>query len=324
MLIGRFVQGLGVAAFRVLTMTMIRDRFEGAMVAKMMSLMMMIFVTVPTLAPSFGQLVLLFADWRMIFICFLVITLIVAVFFTFMQEETLKEEYRRPLSFKNIGNGVKEVFSHTESRNYSIAVGLIFAGFINYLNSAQQIFQIQYQTGTLFPIYFGTIAFAFGACSLLNSKLVKHFTLKTLCLYAFASIILITIPFYALSYYCAGTPPLFSLLIYLYLISGCAAILVSNLTTLSLLPMGHLAGMAASLVAAIGTFIGAGVGTFFSQQYDGTLYSLVGGYLAVSILATLIILYTNHATKNDDDDNQQSNARKEQDALKNLPLTNIE
>ncbi|MDG1997097.1 MAG: MFS transporter, partial [Emcibacteraceae bacterium] len=43
MLVGRFLQGFGGAACRVITVAMVRDRFEGADMARFMSLIMMIF-----------------------------------------------------------------------------------------------------------------------------------------------------------------------------------------------------------------------------------------------------------------------------------------
>ncbi len=68
MLIGRFIQGFGIAAPRVLAFTMVRDKFDGVMVAKISSFIIMVFIAMPAIAPAFGQLILLFSGWRMIFV----------------------------------------------------------------------------------------------------------------------------------------------------------------------------------------------------------------------------------------------------------------
>ena len=55
MLVSRFIQGLGVSAPRTVTMALIRDLYSGRKMAQVMSLAMAIFVLVPALAPSLGQ-----------------------------------------------------------------------------------------------------------------------------------------------------------------------------------------------------------------------------------------------------------------------------
>ena len=76
MIIGRLLQGFGAAACRVITIAMIRDRFDGPKMAKIMSLIMMVFIMVPVLAPSVGQVILMFASWRAIFLLLLAYALL--------------------------------------------------------------------------------------------------------------------------------------------------------------------------------------------------------------------------------------------------------
>ncbi len=292
MLVGRFIQGFGVAAPRVLCFTMVRDKFEGIMVAKITSFIIIVFIAMPAVAPAFGQLVILFGHWRMIFVGFLVLTCIIASWFALRQEETLHPEYRRPLSLKSVFQGSKEVLTNRETLGYSLALGMMFAAFLNYLNSAQQIFQNQYDTGSLFPLYFATNALFFGFASLVNTRLVDKFNMQPLCLSAFWTILISAFIFAIVTYHHQGTPPLWSLMIFLYISSFCAGTLVGNLNTMAILPMGHLAGIASSVIAALSTLVSVMGGLLFSQLYDGTLYSLVGGYLTTSFIGLLLV----HAT----------------------------
>ena len=68
MLLARVLQGIGTSAARVIATSIVRDCYTGRRMASVMSLAMMIFIAVPVLAPSFGQAVMLFAEWRGIFV----------------------------------------------------------------------------------------------------------------------------------------------------------------------------------------------------------------------------------------------------------------
>ena len=71
MLIGRFLQGFGASACRVISIAMIRDKYRGPSMGKVMSLIMMVFILVPAIAPTLGQFILSFGDWHYIFLSFL-------------------------------------------------------------------------------------------------------------------------------------------------------------------------------------------------------------------------------------------------------------
>ena len=60
--------GASAAVTRVLVVAMVRDLFEAEAMARVMSLVFMTFMLVPVLAPNIGQLILLFAPWRAIFV----------------------------------------------------------------------------------------------------------------------------------------------------------------------------------------------------------------------------------------------------------------
>ncbi|WP_199899311.1 MFS transporter [Sneathiella glossodoripedis] len=67
MLLGRFLQGLGAAGPRVVSIALIRDQYSGREMARFTSLVMTVFILVPVLAPALGQGILLIATWRSIF-----------------------------------------------------------------------------------------------------------------------------------------------------------------------------------------------------------------------------------------------------------------
>jgi DHA1 family bicyclomycin/chloramphenicol resistance-like MFS transporter len=196
MIVGRLLQGLGVASCRVVTLAMIRDRFEGQEMAKVMSMILMIFILVPALAPTLGQAVLLFAGWHAIFILILTLGIIGVTWLYFGQAETLHPNNKRPFSISIILEGIKETWNHPISRGYTLASGMVFGAFIGYLSSAQQILQIQYGLGKLFALYFGVLALTIGASSFVNSRLLHHFKMEKISLFSLRLITLISLSFY--------------------------------------------------------------------------------------------------------------------------------
>lgn len=180
MLVGRILQGVGIAGPRSVSMALVRDQYQGRTMARVMSIVMAIFIIVPAVAPSFGQAILLIAHWRAIFGSFLLIAIITLIWFGVRQPETLPEERRIPFSGKSILMTAREVFSNRVSLGHTLCAGLVSGAFLGYLNSAQQILQEQYGLGTRFPLYFGAIALALGGASYSNSRLVMRFGMRSL------------------------------------------------------------------------------------------------------------------------------------------------
>ncbi|MDH3451422.1 MAG: MFS transporter, partial [Gammaproteobacteria bacterium] len=109
MLVGRFAQGLGVASPRVVIIALVRDCYEGRAMARVMSFVMAVFILVPVIAPALGQGILLIADWRSIFVTFLLLAVVMLVWFMWRQPETLLRERRAPFSLRRIAGAVREV-----------------------------------------------------------------------------------------------------------------------------------------------------------------------------------------------------------------------
>ena len=292
MLVGRFLQGFGAAGPRIICMAMVRDKFEGPNMARIMSLVMMVFVSVPALAPMLGQGMLFFTSWRSIFGSFVILAALCLFWCAIRQEETLSADKRHDFSFRTIWRGICESFSHKKTRGYSIAVGLTFAAFISYLNSAQQILQQQYQTGVYFVFYFGALAAFFGFAAFVNSKLVHRMAIERICLVALCILTLFSALFYPFASIFSGHPPLPFLMLYLFVIFFCSAILFANLNAMALQPMGHIAGVASSVIATTQTLLATICGTFISQQYDGTILPLVAGFFVMGAIAWVLTYYT--------------------------------
>ncbi len=289
MLAGRFLQGLGAAGPRIVAIALVRDRFSGRGMARIMSMVMGVFILVPVLAPAIGQGILMIAHWRAIFGMLLALALIALLWFALRQPETLTVERRRPFSVLRIGRAIRETCTNRTAFGYTIAAGLAFGALVGYLTSVPQILQIQYGLGSKFPLYFAVLALAIGGASWANSRLVMRFGMQRLSGLAVATLSALSLAFFAIAWTAAGHPPLAALMAYLIAAFFCLGILFGNFNALAMEPLGHIAGVAASVIGSLTTFISLSLGTAIGQAYDGTVLPLVGGFTALGVAALVVM-----------------------------------
>ena len=275
MIAGRVLQGVGVAGPHVVSMALVRDQYEGRLMARLMSLALAVFILVPTIAPALGQLILWLAGWRTIFATFLAIAAVALAWLALRQPETLPAKYRRPFSPRVIARGVAEVVRIRASLGYTLASGFVFAPFIAYLSSAQQIFQQAYDTGALFPAYFASLALAVGAALLVNGRLVMRHGMRRLCKVASTLVAAVSLAAWGAAFASDGLPPLWLFMVYLASDFVGVGVLFGNLSALAMEPLGHIAGVGAAVVTSLGTLVSVPLGMFIGQRFDGTMYALI-------------------------------------------------
>ena len=293
MLVGRFLQGLGASAPRVLSIALVRDCYAGRSMAQVMSFTMSIFILVPMIAPFLGQGILLLAGWRSIFTVFLLLALIVAVWFLLRMPETLPPDKRRAFTFRAFWRALREVVTNRVSMTYTVITGMVFGAFLGYLSSAQQILQIQYGLGERFPLYFALLALAVGASSFLNSRLVMRHGMYWLSKRAILLFTGLAGLFLLVAVGTAGHPPLAGLIAYLILAFLALGMLFGNLNALAMEPLGHIAGIGASVVGSLSTLTAIPLGTLIGQNYDGTILPLITGFFVLGLLASGLMLLGN-------------------------------
>jgi DHA1 family bicyclomycin/chloramphenicol resistance-like MFS transporter len=297
LLIGRFIQGLGVAGPYVSAMSIVRDKYAGNQMAHVMSLVMMIFIMVPALAPSLGQAVLLVTSWRYIFVLYIVYALIIGLWIFLRLEETLPKEYRIPFTTRGFIDGFKEVISNYTTMSYTLCMGLFFGSFLGYLNSSQQIFQDLFHTGKLFTVYFGVLALVFGVASLVNARFVQKWGMDYLCNRAVWGIILSSAIFLGLLMI---TPVnLWMFLAYAAVLFFCFGLVFGNVNAMAMEPMGHVAGIASAIIGSVSSVMSMLIGTAIGQMYNNTLVPVTCGFLVLSIIS-VVILYLAKARKEAD------------------------
>ena len=290
MLLGRFLQGLGIAGPRIVSVAMVRDRYSGNRMARIMSLILTVFVLVPMIAPALGQGLLLIGHWRLIFGALLMIALIGSAWLYFGQAETLAKDRRLPLSIRSMATAIFETLRHPVARGYTLAAGLIFGAFLGYLNSAAQIFQIQYGLGLLFPVYFSALSLAFGTASLLNARLVMRFGMQVLARRALIGLASSSALFLSITLATGGHPPLLAFMLYLSVTFFAVGMLFGNFNALAMEPLGHIAGVAAGVIGTLTTLLSVLLGGMIGYAYDGTISPVVGGFALFGFLSLTAML----------------------------------
>ncbi len=291
MFAGRLLQGLGAGGPRIVAMAVVRDLYEGRPMARILSLVMTIFMLVPMLAPIIGQGAEAIGGWRAIFGLYLAMALVSGGWYLVGVPETLDPAQRRPLSPRPVIAAFAEVLRTRSTMFYTFGAALVFGAFVVYLATAQQVLEEGYQLDPLFPWAFGALAFAFALASFANSRLVMRFGMRRLSLIALVQMVAVSVVAVLLTRMGGngGVPPLWLFMVLMSLIFFSVAVLFANFNALALEPLGHLAGTAASVVNTVAILGSLPVGYVISMGYDGSLEPLFAGF-AVLGLGALVFM----------------------------------
>jgi MFS transporter, DHA1 family, multidrug resistance protein len=283
LLIGRFIQGLGVAGPYVTTLSVVRDTYSGDAMARAMSFIMMIFMLVPAIAPSLGQGILYIADWRAIFILYILYAVVVGLWITLRLKETLPKEKRLPLKVSAFWHGLQTVLRNRTTMVYMLCNGFGFGSIIAYLGASQQIFQNQFGVGEAFALYFGALALVLGVASLVNAHMVERLGMRWICqasavLVVGASVLWIVL----MSLGVSETLPLF--VAYMSVLFFAFGLMFGNLNAIAMEPMGDVAGMASALIGCISSLMSLAIGTAIGQLYTTSVMPIVVGFLLCNVM----------------------------------------
>lgn len=291
LLAARFVQGLGVAGPRIVGLALVRDLYSGREMARVTSFVMMIFILVPAVAPAIGQLIIGFSGWRGVFGAFVVFAVIGLVWLNLRQPETLPHDRRRPLSPAPLRAAAAEVLADRDVRIYTLVMTLGFGQMFALLSSAQQIFDISYGRGAGFPQWFALMALLAGTGTLINARFVMRLGMRRLATGAYAMQIVASLV--ALVLLGSGLLPpgaafavFFAWAVSVFFMAG---ITFGNLNALAMQQMGHIAGMAASVVTAIATVAAVAIAAPIGLMFDGTPIPMLIGTLICSLAAWLLM-----------------------------------
>jgi len=288
LLLARALQGLGTSATRVIATSIVRDCYAGRRMASVMSLAMMVFIAVPVLAPSFGQVVLLLAQWRGIFIVLMLYGVVALIWTSLRMPETLPPARRRSLAVRDVYDAFRQTVTNGQTLGYALTAGGVVGSLFAFVFCAQQVFTDIYGLGHYFPIAFAACAIGTAIAGFINSRFVDRLGMRVISHGALLGYVAISGIMLAAAKLQMLPLPLFMALSALMMFSF--GLMISNFTALAMEPQGRIAGTASSLYGSITTLLGIGIGTKMGQDYDGTLLPFATGFFLCTLASLAVVL----------------------------------
>lgn len=266
MLIGRFISGMGAAAPRIVSIAVVRDLYQGREMARIMSIIITVFGIVPALAPAVGALIAFAGGWRTIFLSFLLLALVCYLWLTTRLPETLAPKDRRPINMPSIISGMRQIFGNPMVRLSLVIQALLFGTLFTMLSAGEPIYHRVYGVTDTFPLWFAVSAVVGIMGSVLNARIVMKVAVRNIVMTTLAVQIAISILYLVISHLNVPQEVEFGFFVlWASSIFAQGALTMGNLNSVAMMPMGHLAGLAASVLAAAGTIGGTIIATLIGQ-----------------------------------------------------------
>lgn len=287
LLLARVLQGLGAAAPRTVGMAIVRDMHSGTTMARLLSFVMMVFTLVPAIAPLMGQAVMALAGWQGIFLAYATFAALLSAWFWARQAETLPPARRRPISPRALIAATREVLSHRVVVLAILAQTLTLAMLFATLSSIQGIFAMAHGETARFPLWFGLIALLSISGSLLNAQLVRRVGMRRMLRRTYGAQALATGVVLVLTLTGAldGGAALALQILWFVGLFAMMGVTNGNLSAIAMEPLGHVAGLAASVISSIATVASVALAVPVGLLFDGTALPLLGGVTVFALLA---------------------------------------
>ena len=296
MIVGRLLQGIGLSAPRTISIAMVRDRFSGNYMAKVMSFIVVIFILVPVIAPALGKLMLDSYGWRSIFYSQLVFGFFVMIWFWKRQPETLKPENKKKFKFSLFIEGTKEFFKHKNAVIFTLFSGFITGSFMVYLSASQIIFEQQYNLKEEFPFIFSGLAISIGLATFLNGNLVVRLGMYKLV--SIFTIVFTIVPFlYILLFSGESNPSIYVLLLFFGVQFFSIGFLFGNTRALAMESIGHIAGVGAAINGFVSTIMAVPIATFIGSYINDRALPLFIGFFFCGFLSLALIAFLKFTEK---------------------------
>jgi len=295
LLVARVLQGVGAAASRVLVVSIVRDRYAGRQMARVMSLTLIVFLAVPILAPSLGQLVLLFppfliAPWRWIFVGLAAFGGFVMLWVGLRLPETLHAEDRVRMTVRDVAGAFRTVLTNRIAVGYMLAMTCVLGGLFGFINSAQQVFVEVFDEPVYFTLIFAVIAGFMAIASVLNARFVQRLGTRRISHTAMLGYTAITGIHLIVTL--TGHENLWTFTILQSGMMFCFGMMASNFGSMAMEPLGHVAGTASSVQGFVTTVGAAVLGFYVGQHFDGTVRPLMIGFFVCAVAGLIVVLIT--------------------------------
>ncbi len=269
MVVFRFLWGLGAGGPRVVSRAIVRDRYHGDEMARVLAIVSGVFMVAPAVAPTVGQAVMAFGSWRYPFLFSALFAGAVGLW-SIRLSETLPVDRRISFSIRNTISSTREVFRHRTTTRMMLALMFGMAAFIPYLGSSQLIYEEIYGRADQFAYWFGLAAVFMAVASVGSSRLIRRIgsgrvLSGVLWVYAVVAVV------FVMTAVASSGQPSFAAF-YTLTTLLIVAIIISRaiLTSVAMEDVGHVAGTASALIGTVtlvgGSLLGAAVAAVVSDS----------------------------------------------------------
>lgn len=277
----RALQSFGGGIATVNVSAIVRDMFEGKESARIFSLIAMVMLMAPLLAPTLGSLVLKFFEWEVIFVLIALYTLFALSFYLF-RFPSVKQKRVKITPIQNY----KTVISHKTAMVFIVSQILCSSGLYTFITSSSFIYMEHFHiSATQFSLFFGLNVLMIMFFGRLNAWLVKrkeplHLLRLGVMMQAFFGGMMFMLndqSLYVLF-------PLFGLYV------GMLGFIFSNAVSLTLEFFPTISASANAIIGVLQYSVGALMGFIASTLHDGTLFPITGVMMLVSLCGTILLL----------------------------------
>jgi DHA1 family bicyclomycin/chloramphenicol resistance-like MFS transporter len=287
-LAARFVVGLGAAALSVSAVTSVRDRFAGDRMARMMSLILTIFLGVPIVAPLIGAAILSVSSWQVVFLTPAVVGILVFIW-SFRLNESLPPERRLKLDVPTLIRSARQVGGNRTFVRYTAITTILFSVFSSYISSSERMISEIYRRPELFAWIFSGVGITMAIFTFLNAQLVGRFGARRTIRGLLACYLILACVLFVLTLAFQGTPKIFIFFAIVALLQGINVAAEPNSSALALESLGSTAGMAAAIYGTSFFVIGSAIGSFIDRLLVDSVMPLAVGYLIVGLLVVVVV-----------------------------------
>lgn len=289
MLFGRILQGIGLSSPRTMSIAIVRDSYSGDYMAKILSIVVMVFILVPVIAPTLGQFLLNFYNWESIFYFNLIYCSIIIFWFWKRQPETLPKEKRIKFSSHLFIDGLKEFIKYKDAIGFTLISGFITGSFMVYLSTSQQIFENQYHLADMFPYIFASLAISIGLATYLNSVLVVKYGMMQMAFVSVIAYVAISV-LYVFLFWSGNNPSIYVLIGFFALQFFAIGFLFGNLRALAMEPLGHIAGIGAAINGFVSTVLAVPIANYIGNFVKTSVLPLFIGFSVFGILSLIVFM----------------------------------
>tara|TARA_R110000868_G_scaffold8478_2_gene43904 strand:- start:1432 stop:2637 length:1206 start_codon:yes stop_codon:yes gene_type:complete len=296
MIFGRILQGIGLSSPRTISIAIVRDSYSGDYMAKILSIVVMVFILVPVIAPTLGQLLLHYYNWESIFYVNLIYGSLIMIWFWNRQPETLSKEKRIRLSSHLFIDGIKEFIKYKDAIGFTLVSGFITGSFMVYLSTSQQIFEKQYDLAEMFPYIFASLAISIGLATYLNSVFVVKYGMMRIAYIATIFYVIISV-FYVFLFWSGNNPNIYILVGFFALQFFAIGFLFGNLRALAMQPIGHIAGIGAAINGFASTVMAVPIANYIGTFVKESVLPLFIGFSIFGLLSLLVFMLIRSPSK---------------------------